>query len=161
MIATMSLKNVLRLLGFLQRGPVAAEPVEQFGMDGVCRLDPPLVTGIGAVVPRLLLLVRVHLPERPGHLVAVNELGKVDDRPQLTPTDNLKPFGRTMKVGKHIGDCTYRTVVLRSQSRVYRSPWSFSVWSCLPQRVGVSFRTVSSGLVLKRHNPSVDRAATS
>ena len=84
-----------------QRRPVAVEPVEHLGVDGIGRLDPLLVVGVAALGWKLLVLGPVELRERAGHDVPVLELRRIGERLEQPSSDDLETlFGACRPPGR-------------------------------------------------------------
>ena len=85
-------QHAARALEFHQRGPIGIEPVENFRVDGIRRLEPFLIIRIAAFRGEFLLLRAVKLHERLGGSVAGDVQLRVGDRLKQPPPDNLETF---------------------------------------------------------------------
>ena len=83
-------QHAARALEFHQRGPVGVQPVEDFRMDRVGRLDALLVFGFAALRRKLGLLVTVKLGEGARHDVAILELRRVGQGLEQAPAHDLE-----------------------------------------------------------------------
>ena len=85
-------QHAARALELYQRPPVAVEPVEHLGVDGVGRLHPLLVVDVTTFGRKLLVLGPVELRERAGDDIAILELRRIGERLEQPSSDDLEAF---------------------------------------------------------------------
>ena len=83
-------QHAARALELHQRRPVAVEPVEHLGVDGIGRPDALLVVGVPALGRKLLVLRPVVVRERAGHDVPVLVLHLIGERLEQPSPDDLE-----------------------------------------------------------------------